>query len=290
MFDRNTYPHFLFTEISNPSPENAFFHIIPAPYEKTTSYGKGTAKGPSAILNASGQLEIFDGKSIPADLGIYTQPPADCEKSPEKSLNNITKAVGNTLGLGKFPVILGGEHTITHAVVRAYQGESIGVVHFDAHADLRDAYEDTPLSHACAIRRILEMQVPVFQIGVRSMSPEEALYRKKERIPFLDAETIMSCGFQTDILPESFPKKIFITLDVDVLDPSVMPATGTPEPGGLTWYLFMDIVRNILKDRTPVGMDIVEFSPLENMNVWDFVAARLTYNLMGIISRRLPNQ
>jgi agmatinase len=282
------YPNFVGADITPPPPEDALFHIIPVPYEKSVSYGKGTAKGPASILKASLQLELFDGESIPAEHGIYTHPPINCDEPADTILKKINESVSNVLSSKKIPIMLGGEHSITIGAVQAVKnhlGEA-GVVQLDAHADLRDSYEENQFSHACVMRRISEMKLPVFQIGNRSMSIEEFMYRKDQKIGHLDASEIATGGLPEKILPPDFPRQIYLTIDVDVFDPSVIPATGTPEPGGLGWYEAMQILSLLNAEREIVAVDVVELAPISNMHSPDFSIARLIYNLLGLISRK----
>jgi agmatinase len=285
-------PHFLASEISQPLPEDALFHIIPAPYEKSVSYGTGTAKGPSAILEGSQQLELFDGIGIPAEHGIYTHPAIDCNGEPDEILQRITMAVSKVYTLKKIPVLLGGEHTVSAAAFGAIKksGQDFGIVQFDAHADLRDTYEGTPHSHACVMHRALDLKIPVFQIGVRSLSYEEYLLRKTADIGCLDAAAIHASGISAYILPPGFPKNIYITFDVDAFDPAVMPATGTPEPGGLTWYQIFKILASIIEERNVIGFDVVELSPIKDLIAPDYTVARFIYNLFGMITRKMGKQ
>ncbi len=289
MKSNHAYPHFLASEITQPLPENSLFHIIPVPYEKSVSYGTGTAKGPVVILESSQQLELFDGISIPAEHGIYTHPFVDCDGSAEAVLQKISTAVAKVLGLGKIPVLLGGEHTVSAGAFAAFKkgGNNFGIVQFDAHADLRDTYEGTPHSHACVMRRALDMDIPIYQIGVRSLSYEEHLLRKKLKIGHLDAATIYKTGIQEPILPPDFPDKIYITFDVDAFDPAVMPATGTPEPGGLNWYQTFQILESVIAERKVIGFDVVELAPIHGMHAPEFTMARFIYNLFGIITRKI---
>lgn len=287
MNDTTSYPDFIGLDRRPPRPENALFHIIPVPCEQTVSYGAGAADGPRAILEASLQLELFDGVGIPADSGIYTHPPVDCSGPMPAVLTNIARAVATVLHLNKIPVLLGGEHAITPGAIPELKNrfDDFGVVQFDAHADLRDSYLDDPNSHACAMRRILDLDIPIFQIGNRSMSLPEHQLRHDLSIGHLDASDIAQNGIPKKILPENFPRNLFITFDVDAFDPSVIPATGTPEPGGLTWYDVMHMLNNLLQERTVVGMDFVELAPIAGLHASDFTIARLIYNFFGMIVR-----
>ncbi len=182
--------------------------------------------------------------------------------------------------------MLGGEHSITPGAaieLKSRLGE-FGVVQFDAHADLRDSYLDDPNSHACAMRRLLDLGIPIFQIGNRSMSIEEYRLRKDRQIGHLDADVIAQNGVPEIILPGSFPERIFISFDVDAFDPAIIPSTGTPEPGGLTWNEVIKIFKVILLGRTVIGMDFVELAPIPGLHAPDFTIARLIYNLFGMIA------
>ena len=284
----STHPCFLDSEIEQPRPEEALFHIISAPFEQTVSYGGGTGRGPAAIIHASQQLETFDGFSIPAEKGIYTHPPLDCTGSSEEVLEEIRKCTAGVAELGSIPVLLGGEHTVTFGALKALKEKhgSFGVVQFDAHADLRDTYEGSPWSHACVMHRALDLGLALFQIGVRSMSFPETEVRKKHKVGFVDGYEIGTTGLPESLLPDDFPEKIYVTFDVDGLDPSVIPGTGTPEPGGLTWYQAMQALEKIVAGRQVIGCDVVELAPTPGRHVSEFAAARLTYNLLGIIQRK----
>ncbi|RJP95094.1 MAG: agmatinase [Desulfobacteraceae bacterium] len=288
MTSPHSFPGFLSSEIEPHPPEECLFHVIPVPYEKSVSYGTGTASGPLAILESSLQLELFDGIGIPAEYGIYTCPPLECDDSAEEVLERITDAVSKALDLKKIPVVLGGEHTVSVGAFRALKThfKDFGIVQFDAHADLRETYHGTTQSHACVMRRAVEMDIPIFQIGVRSLSHEEHLLRKEKDIGHLDASAIGMAPVPDMILPEDFPKNIYITFDVDGLDPSIMPATGTPEPGGLSWYQAISALASVIRTRQVIGFDVVELAPIPGMHAPEFTAARLIYTLFGMIGRQ----
>ncbi len=288
-------PAFLESETGLTDSDKALFHVIPAPYEKSVSYGKGTINGPSAILHASQQLELYDGFGIPAECGIYTHPFLKCSGSHESALKEISRTVEEIIGHNKIPVLLGGEHTITAGALKAlkkrFPQEDIGIVQFDAHADLRDTYEGSPFSHACVMRRALDMDFSIFQVGVRSLSSEEVHLRREKKIGCLDARRIALSGIPEPLLTDDFPDTVYITIDVDCLDPSIIPATGTPEPGGLTWYQLMMALESVINNRNVIGFDIVELAPISGLYASDYTAARLIYNIMGMIQRfHYPNE
>jgi agmatinase len=274
------------------APDRALFHVIPVPYEKSVSYGTGTGGGPQAILDASCQLELFDGKGIPAELGIYTQPMLDCSGSHQEALTRVETAVAACLSHNKIPIILGGEHTITYGAIRALQQKYLdfGVVQFDAHADLRETYEGSPFSHACVMKRIFDLGIPLFQLGTRSYSLEEHTLRQKQKIGHIDAENIFGMNIGEFALPTDFPDQVYITFDVDGLDPSIMPATGTPVPGGLTWYQAMGLLQRIMDSRICVGFDMVELAPVPLLHSASFTAAQLVYTMMGFLGRSPINR
>ena len=279
---------FLDTEVPDVGPEKARFHVLPVPYEKTVSYGNGTAKGPAAIIAASGQLERWDGASDPGKEGIYTWLAIDCSGKAERVLEDISIAVNGILRIKKLPVVLGGEHTVTWGVIKGYLDAGVkdfGVVQIDAHADLRDAYEGDKYSHASVMRRVVEAGIPLVQLGVRAFSEEEKDARKKHGVKAFDAQELVPRNKSAIRLPGGFPEKVFFTLDVDGIDPSVLPATGTPVPGGLGWYQTLGLFESVARQRRIIGFDVMEFAPIEGFHAFDFAAALLTYKLMGIVQR-----
>lgn len=277
---------FLASELPEIAPEKSLFHVIPAPYEASVSYGGGTANGPQAILNASDQLEVWDGISNPSELGICTHPAVDCSGTAEQVMENIEAAVANAAQYG-IPVLLGGEHSVTLGALRALQKKhgTFGVVQFDAHADLRNAYEGNPYSHASVMRRALDLGLPVYSIGVRALCAEEVAVRKEKKLAFLDARDLALNGIPAALLPDGFPQRIYITFDVDGLDPSVIRATGTPVPGGVQWWQAIRLLERIVAGHTVIGCDVVELAPMPEDHASDFAAAQLVYNMMGVIQR-----
>jgi agmatinase len=282
------YPIFLGSEIEQGDPEQAMFHVLPVPYEKSVSYGSGTALGPKAILKASWQLEQWDGKSKPCELGIYTCETVDCSVEPEQVIENIAKATQEIVEQGGMPVVLGGEHTVTYGVIKGLKAAGIddfGIVQIDAHADLREAYEGDPLSHASVMKRAVDMGIPLYQLGIRAYCEEEIGFRKDFGVYYQDADELVPNNITELVLPEDFPSKVFFTVDVDGLDPSVFPSTGTPVPGGLSWYQTLSLFESVVKQREVIGFDIMEFAPIKGFHAYDFAAAMLTYKMMGIVER-----
>ncbi|MFW5827096.1 MAG: arginase family protein, partial [Alkalispirochaeta sp.] len=241
------------------------------------------------------QLEVFDGSSTPGEEGIHTNAPVDCTGGPAAVFPRITSAVATAVregpGGGGIPIILGGEHSISAPAVRGVKEalhQPIGVIQIDAHADLRNEYEGTRHSHATVARRIhQDLGLPLVQIGVRAVSPEEIRYRRDvgSEITAHDAASIVPGGVSAITLPESFPQRVYITIDVDGLDPSIIPATGTPVPGGLGWYQFLSILESIAAAREIVACDVVELAPIPGQHAWDYAAAEVVYRMMGMIAR-----
>lgn len=284
----NDYPIFLGSEIDQPSPETAMFHVLPVPFEKTVSYGGGTGKGPAAILQASWQLEEWDGKSKPCDAGIYTCEPVDCDVDAKQVIDNIAEATANIVRQGGMPVVLGGEHTVTYGVLKGLRDaghDDFGIVQIDAHADLRHAYEGDLLSHASVMKRAVDMGIPLYQLGIRAYCEEEMAYREEFGVYFQDGDELVPNNIQSITLPDDFPQKVFFTLDIDGMDPSVFPSTGTPVPGGLGWYQTLNLFESVAKQREIIGFDVMEFAPIEGFHAYDFAASMLTYKLMGIVQR-----
>jgi len=282
------YPIFLGSECEPPHPEEAFFHILPVPYEASVSYGGGTALGPAAILGASWQLETWDGKSNPSSRGIYTHPPVTVEDAAEHVINNIAVATKEIVAQGHFPVVLGGEHSVTYGVIRGLVEAGItdlGVVQIDAHADLREAYEGNPYSHASVMKRVVDMDIPLFQLGIRAFCEEEIAIRQAYGVDHLDADILVPENIQQIELPAGFPSNIFFTLDIDGMDPSVFPSTGTPVPGGLGWYQTLALFESVARQRRVIGFDLMEFAPIAGFHAYEFSAALLAYKMMGIIER-----
>lgn len=273
-----------------PAPEDmAAFWIIPCPFEKSVSYGKGTKNGPSAILEASQELEAMESGIAPGDGGIYTSPPVNCEGPADVVLTRVEARVESALKHSAIPVLLGGEHTITLGALRAMKywmdkkGEKFGVVQFDAHADMRSEYKGDRFSHATVMRWVVEeLELPLVQFAVRDISPEEVKVRERYNITHYDAYFLARVGLPKQPLPEDFPKNIYISFDLDGLDSSLMPATGTPSPGGMSWKETQFILEACAKDHPVIGMDVVELAPIQGLHHADFTAAKLVHLLMAI--------
>jgi agmatinase len=202
-------------------------------------------------------------------------------------LARVAGSVRRSVELGAVPVLLGGEHTITYGAVQALRERygAFGLIQIDAHADLRDSYEATPWSHACVMRRVVELGLPLAQFGTRALCLEEVEARRRYGVWSVDASCLAGKKGAVPPLPRSFPSEIYLSFDVDGLDSSLMPATGTPVPGGLDWYGALEIVARAMRGRRVVGMDVVELAPIPGLHAPDFTAARLVYALMGLVQR-----
>lgn len=263
--------------------------ILPAGLENTTSYMQGTKNGPKAILEASTQVELYDEelKFEPIDMGIFTQDELNFEgKSQEDCLALIGAAFTKATNDGKFVVTLGGEHSVTIPVIRDLKERypDLVVLSFDAHGDLRITYHGE-LSHACVMRRIADMDVPVYVIGVRSISPEEVQFvnnNPKADILF-DYERAEKQFDVKELL--KWGKNVYVTVDLDAFDPAEMPAVGTPEPGGLRWREFFTIFKQVCEHTNVVGFDIMELCPMPGQERADFYAAKLIYKMLGYLRR-----
>ncbi len=264
--------------------------IIQAPYEGTLSYVKGTARGPQAIIDASMNMELFDDE-LQAEtykIGIYTSPPLefDSNQTPEKAIAKVKEAVTGAFRANKFPVVLGGEHSVSIGGIKAAKefSDRLSVLHLDAHYDLKDEYMNSKYNHACIARRIRDV-CPIVEVGVRSISKEEKdfLDTSPSNVKVISVYDILETHDWKKKTTDMLSDTIYITIDLDILDPSVMPSVGTPEPGGLGWYEFLDFLKIVTKDKKVVGFDVVELSPKDGFEAADFLAAKLIYRLLGYI-------
>ncbi len=275
--------------LSERDAATARFHVIPMPLERTVSYGAGTANGPAAIIEASNELErLCDGIEACAD-GIATTAPVDCSGPLPEVMERLAAATRTSVDAGAIPVTLGGEHSLSFGAVTGVSralGRPVGIIQIDAHADLRIAYQGNPHSHASVMNLLVNDGHRLAQFGVRALCTQEAESRTQNNVFFVDGEELVVNNTHAVALPDDFPDDIYISFDVDGLDPSIMPATGTPVPGGLGFYQAIHLVANAAKGRNIVGMDIVELAPITDAEAWDFTAAQLTYRLMTLASKR----
>lgn len=263
--------------------ERAELVVLPVPYDATATYLKGTRLGPAAIIDASSQLEEYDielGMNTCEKVPVHTLDELKVEgKKPEEMVKLVSEAVKSIVKHGKKPVVLGGEHSLTAGAVEGLG--NVSVLQIDAHTDLRDSYQGSKYSHGCPMRRVREISDNVVQVGIRSMCDEEADYIKKEKI----GESIFYArDFDKDKIKEivsQLNKDVYVTVDVDGFDPSVMPGTGTPEPGGLSWYDVISLMEAVGKEKNVIGFDIVEVIPVPPLHITEFTAAKLAYKMMG---------
>jgi agmatinase len=269
--------------------EESRIAILPIPYEATTSFGTGTKNGPREIVQASRYLELYDEetKSEVYARGIFTLPELRTNvSSPSHMVEDIYRAAKSVLEDGKFLVTLGGEHSITPPLVKAHLEKHRGlcVLQIDAHGDLRESYEGSEYSHACAMKRVLELARGV-QVGIRSISSEEI-----EMLPSLPTRLFYAHELRSNPrwikeVVDALSNPVYITIDLDGLDPSIMPAVGTPEPGGLGWYDTCDLLRELTGQRRVVGFDVNELAPIPGLAAPNFLAAKLVYKLLGYVFR-----
>jgi len=276
------------------SPEAAKAVIIPFGLEASVSYGGGTAMGPRAIIEASRQVELFDEqlwREPVRDIGVVTLKEFEVERELPKALDQLQGVVGEVLDQGKFPFVLGGEHSLTAGAIRPFAAKypELTILHFDAHADLRDDYHGR-YSHACALRRCLDHpNVSLVSCGIRNISAEEARFLDEhgDRVHIFWAKDKKEWRV-ADIMSGLKGRKVYLTFDVDGFDASLMPATGTPEPGGLFWDDAIEIISEAGKVCDVVGADVVELAPIRNFHAPDFVAAKLVYKILSLCVCRAP--
>ncbi len=276
------------------SYEQARVAVLPVPYEGTVSYGHGAAQGPHAILAASAQLEMYDEELdwCVDSVGLHTLEPVDCSTgTPEQVMARIHAAALPPLRDGKFLVTLGGEHSISYGVFTAQQAvrqRPFSLLQLDAHADLRQSYGGTPHSHACIMARAHDLGLPFVQVGIRAVCQQERDFLRDtglERNVFWAHAIAERDERWMDEVVERLGEDVYVTLDLDGLDPTLMPATGTPVPGGLGWYQTLRLLRRVAQRRHIVGFDVTELAPMKGLHAPDFLAARLTYKLIGYALR-----
>jgi len=284
------YEHMAVGEFGGTTPTTADFDsarvvIFPIPFDRTTSYVPGTRTGPHEILVASSHMELWDEETQTDvhSIGIYTLPEIEFPfATMEEVVAELRRVAVEILNRDKFPIFLGGEHSITPPLVDALASRhsNLSVLQIDAHADLRREYMGTPHSHACAMRRTLEF-AKTTQVGIRSLSTEEAA-----DIPSLNTTIFYDYNMRNDAnwmdrVVDTLTENVYITIDVDGFDPAIMPATGTPEPGGLSWYEGLSLLRKVIEKRNVVGWDIVELSPMGGNVAPNFLCAKLIYKMLA---------
>lgn len=276
--------------------EKAHFVAAAVPIEAAVSYGSGASKGPQAILEASQQVELFDVEEIhePYKAGIATTEFPLAFSNTKDALHYAQKITTKILDAQKIPIILGGDHSITPGVLAAFveKDASFSVLHIDAHSDLRDSYHGDPHSHAAALRRCLAFPAvrSVVQVGIRNVSsdPEDGseyafIQDNTDRVKIFFAKDMKN--WNIDEMVDALAHDVYITIDVDGLDPSIMPSTGTPEPGGLDWYTTLHVLREVCGKKNIIGFDVVELAPIPGFHAPDFLVAKLIYKMIGFIAQ-----
>lgn len=269
--------------------KKARFAVLPIPYDSTTSYAVGTRDGARAIITASQQVELYDealGRESLKD-GVATLDPVPSDVSgPEATVARIHDIARKAVRDGKFLISLGGEHSVSSGLVKAVKSrhKKLSVLQIDAHADLRDQYQGSPWSHAAVMRRIHDLGVPAVGVGIRNYSLDEAKFIKSARKPIFSARTCRESRTWIADVISHLTDEVYVTIDIDGFDPAYAPGTGTPEPGGLDWYQVTDLLAEVAASRRIVAADLVEVRPIPPNNVTEFLAAKLLYRLIGLVS------
>lgn len=277
-----------------PPDESAFDKcavvILPVPYEATVSYMGGTRLGPRSVLHASRYVELYDPEldAEPYTLGVHTLPELLLSAAgPETALAELRCAIDALLDAGKFVITLGGEHSISAPPIEAHADRASGtlsVLQLDAHADLRSEYEGTPFSHACVMYRV-HRQVRLVPVGIRSLTREERALMREHEMAVVFGHEVGGSGWMDRVIA-ALGESVYITIDVDYFDPSLVPATGTPEPGGGTWASTLTLLERVFAEKRVVGCDVVELAPIPGLVAPDFLVAKLVYKLIGFYQRR----
>lgn len=284
-----TPDNFLGLEAAAAAYRTARFAVLPIPYEATTSFGVGTRDGPRAIITASQQVELYDeelGRDV-SRVGVATLAPLETDaRGPEYMVRRIERAARPIVRDGKFLIGLGGEHSITSGLVRAVRTrfKRLSVLQIDAHADLRDSYQGTPYSHACVMRRVHDLSVPAVAVGIRNYSAEEARFIKQAGKLIVSPRTVRESPRWIEQVVAGLTDEVYVTIDIDGFDPAYAPGTGTPEPGGLDWYQVTSLLAEAARRRRIVAADLVEVRPLPPAHVTEFLAAKLIYRLVGLVT------
>ena len=261
--------------------------ILPVPYEGTTTYKTGTRHGPESLMDASRNMELYD-ETLGIEtfrIGIHTHEEVPPAKSPEAMTSVLIEQTSELLRDGKFVVTVGGEHSVTLGPVQAHAHErsNLSILHLDAHTDLRDSYEGTRYGHGCVMRRCVPFG-PITQVGVRSLSAEEAVFLEEAAtVTTFFAHELHDMPAHCDEIVSTLTDEVYVTIDVDVFDPAVMPATGTPEPGGLSWYDVTTLLARVAQEKDVIGFDVVELLPTSGLHACEFLAAKLVYRFLGLL-------
>jgi len=283
-------PNFCGLQSEDSTFETATFVVAPVPYDLTSTYQSGSRRGPAAILEASGNMELYDEELRKETYlaGIHTADflPTDA-RGPKEMMESVRAMIAGIVSRGKVPVMLGGEHSISFGAVQAVRDSypDLCVLQFDAHADMRDSYQGSPYSHAAVARRISEI-APLTQVGIRSLSAEEAAFLPRSGVHTYSADFVSEERDWKEKICKNLIGDVYISIDLDALDPAVMPSTGTPEPGGITWKQLLDLVREVSRRCKIRGFDVVELAPIPGIVAPDFLASKLIYRIMGYITEK----
>ncbi len=273
------------------SESRAKIVVIPVPYDETSTWQKGADKGPEALIDASKQMELYDIDTCTEvyKQGIYTAAPLCGFSSPKNMVHEVYSAVKRYIHNNKFVALVGGEHSVSIGSVIAHNEhfDNLSVLQLDAHTDLRNEYEGSIYNHACVMARIKEV-CPIVQAGIRSMDRSEAEAVIPEKIFYAKDILQADTSWQDSVL-DQLSENVYLTFDLDVLDPSIMPSTGTPEPGGLLWYDVMGLMRKLFNDKNVVGLDIVELCPATDKSP-DFLAAKLLYSMLSFRFKNVSHE
>jgi agmatinase len=276
------------TEEEFSSFERARIVVWPVSYEGTVSYGTGTGRGAEAIIDASRNMELYDEETDAEvyKLGIHTVEESPSVEPPVRMMESLYERASELVSTGKFVAMIGGEHSVSAPVIRAHaeRYDNLSILQIDAHADLRDTYDGTPHSHASIMARVTrDMRLPAVQCGIRSISAEEA--RALDELPtrIFWARDIVGRSDWWDAAVDGLTENVYLTVDIDGLDPSLVAQTGTPEPGGLGWYETIGLIRTLARKRRVVGIDLTEYSYVEGQDASAFLCAKLIYKTLAFI-------
>jgi len=268
---------------------DATFVVVPVPYDLTSTYQPGSRRGPAAILEASSNMELYDEELHKETYlaGIHTTAPLEADaRGPKQMIGAVRDRISKIVARDKIPIVLGGEHSLSLGAVEALKEKypKLSVLQLDAHADLRDSYQKSPYSHACVARRISEI-CPLVQVGIRSFSAEEAVFLRQSSVKSFSADFIAGHRDWVERVCGHLRGDVFVTIDLDVFDPSIMPSTGTPEPGGLLWRDVLELLKKVSRSCAVRGFDVVELAPIPGVVAPDFMTAKLIYRLMGYLTK-----
>lgn len=283
--------NFLGLEKKYSSFKDANFVILPIPYEESTTFQKGTKSAPKAIIEASKQVELYDLEEDiePYLKGIHTSKPLKvAHRNPSKLMKDIESKVSNLVYNNKIPIILGGEHSISAGVLAAFVKKyknNLSLLHLDAHADLRDSYLNSKYNHACALKRMRDKCKNTVSVGIRSLDLSEKKLIRKEKIIVFDDYYLKKMGLPLKKVNSHLTNHIYLSIDVDVLSPALIPDVGTPEPGGLEWPQITKLLKYIAKNKKIVGFDMVELKPHKGSITSNYIIAKLIYKIIGYIAK-----